>query len=58
LPIYGRVISFQLKQDAKINQSSAQKAAMNSAEIYRAEIFTDRRVDAIKHLTPVSAEGQ
>jgi hypothetical protein len=33
------------------------QAAMDSAQIYREEIFTDRRVGTIRRLTPVTADG-
>lgn len=33
------------------------QATMDSAHIYREEIFTDRRVGTIRRLTPVGADG-
>jgi hypothetical protein len=33
------------------------QANMDSTQIYREEIFTDRRVGTIRRLTPVSADG-
>jgi hypothetical protein len=32
-------------------------AAMDSAQIYREEIFTDRKVGTIRKMTPVTADG-
>ena len=37
--------------------SDGRQAAMESNQIYREEIFTDRRVGTIRRLTPVTAEG-
>ena len=33
------------------------QATMDSTQIYREEIFTDRKVGTIRQLTPVSADG-
>jgi hypothetical protein len=37
--------------------NEARQAAMDSAQIYREETFTDRKVGTIRRLTPVSAAG-
>jgi hypothetical protein len=37
--------------------NDGRQAAMDAAQIYREEIFTDRRVGTIRRLTPVTAEG-
>lgn len=35
-----------------------QNVAMNAAELYREETFTDRRVGTLQRLTPVKADGE
>ena len=37
--------------------NEGRQAAMDSAQIYREETFTDRKVGTIRKLTPVSAAG-
>jgi hypothetical protein len=37
--------------------TDARQASMDSAQIYREETFTDRKVGTIRRLTPVSAAG-
>ena len=37
--------------------NEAQPATMDSAQIYREETFTDRKVGTIRRLTPVAADG-
>jgi hypothetical protein len=37
--------------------NEARQASMDSSQIYREEVFTDRRVGTIRRLTPVTAEG-
>jgi hypothetical protein len=37
--------------------NEGRQAAMDSAQIYREETFTDRKVGTIRRLTPVSAAG-
>jgi hypothetical protein len=37
--------------------SDARQATMDSTQVYREEIFTDRRVGTIRRLTPVGADG-
>ena len=37
--------------------NDGRQATMDSAQIYREEIFTDRRVGTIRRLTPVDADG-
>ena len=37
--------------------NDARQATMDSTQIYREEIFTDRRVGTIRRLTPVVADG-
>ena len=40
-----------------ISGNDARQATMDSAQIYREETFTDRRVGTIRRLTPVTADG-
>ena len=35
----------------------ARQAAMDASQVYREEIFTDRKVGTIRRLSPVTAEG-
>lgn len=37
--------------------SDSRQPAMDAAQIYREEIFTDRKVGTIRRLTPVTADG-
>jgi hypothetical protein len=37
--------------------TDARQATMDSTQIYREEIFTDRKVGTIRRLTPVAADG-
>jgi hypothetical protein len=37
--------------------TEGRQAAMDAAQIYREETFTDRRVGTIRRLTPVAADG-
>jgi hypothetical protein len=37
--------------------SNGRQASMDAAQIYREEIFTDRRVGTIRRLTPVTVDG-
>jgi hypothetical protein len=37
--------------------NDTRQANMESTQIYREEVFTDRRVGTIRRLTPVTAEG-
>jgi hypothetical protein len=37
--------------------SNGRQASMDATQLYREEIFTDRRVGTIRRLTPVTAEG-
>jgi hypothetical protein len=37
--------------------ADGRQAAMDSSQIYREDIFTDRRVGTIRRLTPVTADG-
>ena len=37
--------------------TDGRQAAMDSTQLYREEIFTDRRVGTIRRLTPVAADG-
>ena len=37
--------------------TDARQASMDSTQIYREEIFTDRKVGTIRRLTPVGADG-
>jgi hypothetical protein len=39
------------------SSTDSQQATMDSAQIYREEIFTDRKVGTIRRLTPVTADG-
>ena len=38
--------------------TEGRQASMDSAQIYREETFTDRKVGTIRRLTPVSAAGE
>ncbi len=40
-----------------ISGNDARQATMDTAQIYREETFTDRRVGTIRRLTPVTADG-
>jgi hypothetical protein len=37
--------------------SNGRQASMDATELYREEIFTDRRVGTIRRLTPVTVDG-
>jgi hypothetical protein len=37
--------------------ADGRQAAMDSSQLYREDIFTDRRVGTIRRLTPVTSEG-
>jgi len=37
--------------------ADSRQASMDSNQVYREEVFTDRRVGTIRRLTPVSADG-
>jgi hypothetical protein len=37
--------------------ADGRQAAMDSSQIYREDIFTDRRVGTIRRLTPVTSDG-
>jgi len=37
--------------------NETRQASMDASQIYREEVFTDRRVGTIRRLTPVTAEG-
>jgi hypothetical protein len=37
--------------------ADSRQATMDSTQVYREEIFTDRRVGTIRRLTPVTADG-
>jgi len=37
--------------------AGAEQPDMNAADLYREEVFTDRRVGSIRRLTPVSPDG-
>jgi hypothetical protein len=37
--------------------ADGRQAAMDSSQLYREDIFTDRRVGTIRRLTPVTADG-
>lgn len=39
------------------NQSPSEDARMDTANLYREEVITDRKVGAIRVLTPVTADG-
>jgi hypothetical protein len=37
--------------------NDVRQATMDAAQVYREEVFTDRKVGTIRRLTPVTAEG-
>jgi hypothetical protein len=37
--------------------NEGRQATMDAAQVYREEVFTDRKVGTIRRLTPVTAEG-
>jgi hypothetical protein len=37
--------------------ADGRQAAMDSSQVYREDVFTDRRVGTIRRLTPVTADG-
>jgi hypothetical protein len=37
--------------------NEGRQAAMDATQVYREEVFTDRKVGTIRRLTPVTAEG-
>jgi hypothetical protein len=39
------------------SSTEARQASMDSTQIYREDVFTDRKVGTIRRLTPVSADG-
>lgn len=41
-----------------MSESTEQAAKMDPASLYREDVFTDRRIGAIKRLTPVTPEGE
>ena len=40
-----------------MSEASGEEIRMNPDELYREEIFTDRRVGTIQRLTPVTGDG-
>jgi hypothetical protein len=46
------------KGEVRMNSANeGRQAAMDSAQIYREEIFTDRKVGTIRKMSPVTADG-
>jgi len=44
--------------DPMSSAADSRQATMDPTQLYREDIFTDRRVGTIRQLTPVSADGQ